>query len=77
MKGRENPPKKIIIVGGRLSGVGLDGVDLEQEDEDADEVCHVASEPEGVHLAGLPRISTLPSLIRALRPTLPLASRVW
>jgi len=72
MKGRENSPKKIIIVGGRLSGV-----DLEQEDEDADEVCHVASQPEGVHLAGLPRISTLPSLIRALRPTLPLASRVW
>lgn len=35
-----------------LTGAGLDGVDLEQEDEDAHEVRHVAGEPEGVHLAG-------------------------
>jgi hypothetical protein len=35
-----------------LTGAGLDGVDLEQEDEDAHEVRHVPGEPEGVHLAG-------------------------
>lgn len=40
-------------MGGALTGAGLDGVDLEQEDEDAHEVRHVAGEPEGVHLAGL------------------------
>ena len=66
-------------MGGTLTGAGLDGVDLEQEDEDADEVRHVAGEPEGVHLAGLPGmgITTLPSSIRALRLPLPPASRVW
>lgn len=49
-------------MGGRaLTGAGLDGVDLEQEDEDAHEVRHVPGEPEGVHLAGFPGISTPPS----------------
>jgi hypothetical protein len=38
---------------GVLTSAGLDGVDLEQEDEDAHEVRHVSGEPEGVHLAGL------------------------
>ena len=35
-----------------LTGTGLDGVDLEKEDEDGHEVRHVPGEPEDVHLAG-------------------------